>query len=375
MHRFEDAIFTLVDRRTGVHLEHTPGYEQKTVDHVRAFLRLLKRHQPKLEHLLGEMKKAVGWFTMPDGYIVPIADTPFYKRSPAYGRRLARELSGLSGFLRDGFAVARRGDSYLATVAGYHRAAHKHADELTFDLFEGGLRVIVDSGRRDHTQNAGKRPDLPGPGATEAFTKSSFAHSTLVVDGRSFNLHHRPYGSALDAQGSGDGWFAILGHNPLLRSQGVSHRRLWLYEPGKALIVVDRVRSQQLHTYSRFLQIGPRIHARESAGYVRLAAGHGFHGSIWSSAGAVKLYRGHVKPIRGWYVRGGFHSLTPRFTERLTTQGRNQRLISTVGLTRRPVTARPAGRGSYVVRIPGRKPVKLTVRRHGRRLQVRARPR
>ena len=41
VHRFEDAIFSLVDRRTGVHLEHTPGYQQKTADHVQAFLRLL----------------------------------------------------------------------------------------------------------------------------------------------------------------------------------------------------------------------------------------------------------------------------------------------------------------------------------------------
>ena len=40
--------------------------------------------------------------------------------------------------------------------------------------------MIVETGRRDHTQVAGK---LPGPQRIAAFTKSSFAHSTLVVDG------------------------------------------------------------------------------------------------------------------------------------------------------------------------------------------------
>jgi Heparinase II/III-like protein/Heparinase II/III N-terminus len=373
VHRFKSAIFKLVDRRTGVHLEHTPGYQQKTVDHVRAFLRLLERRQPKLHHLLKLMKRDVAWFTMPDGYIVPIADTPFYKRSPPYARRTSKHLAGLSPFLRDGFAVARKHRSYLATVAGYHRASHKHADELSFDLFDAGRRVIVDSGRRDHTQVAGKR--LPGPRTTAAFTKSSFAHSTLVVDGRSFGLNHRPYGSALDAQGRGGGWFAVLGHNPLLRSQGVRHQRLWLYRPGKALVVIDTLRARRRHTYSRFLQIGPRIHAGESHGLVRLRSKSGFRGSIWSSKGAVKLYRGHVKPLRGWYVRGGFHSLTPRFTERLTTKARDQTLISTIGLAKRPVKAQAAGHNSYVVRVPGAQQVRITVIRHGRRLDIHARPR
>ncbi len=372
VHRFEAGIAKLVDRGTGVDLEQTPGYEQKIVERVQAFLRPLNRPARGLERLLRRMKRDVAWFTMPDGDIVPIADTPFYKRSPRYARSRARRLMGLSPFLRDGFAVARRHHSYLATTAGYHRAAHKHADELSFDLFDAGRRVIVDSGRRDHTQVA-KR--LPGPNSTAAFTRSSFAHSTLVVDGRSFNLNRHPYGSGLDAQGRGGGWFAVLGHNPLLRTQGVRQRRLWLYRPGKALVVVDTLRARRRHTYSRFLQIAPKIHAAKAHGFVRLRARAGFRGAIWTSKGSVRLYRGDVKPLRGWYVRGGYHSLTPRYTERLTTKARNETLISAIGLTKRPVRARAAGHNSYVVRVPGSKPVKITVRRHGRRLHVRAAPR
>ena len=374
LRRFESGLATLVDRRTGVHLEHTPGYEQKTVNHVEVVLGLLRHPPAGFERLLKRMKLADGWFTMPDGNIVPIADTPFRKPAPDYARRIAAGLDGLSRYLRDGFAIARRGDSYLAMVAGYFRRAHKHADELSFDLFEHGRRVIVETGRRDHTQVAGKSR-LPGPVTTAAFTQSSFAHSTLVVDGRSFDLNHGFYGSGLDAEGAGDGWFAILGHNPLVRSQGVRHQRLLLYRPGQALVIADRLRASRRHTYSRYLQIAPGIRAKRHGRTVRLRAAHGFHGAIWSPAGKAgakpRLYRGSLHPLRGWYVRGGYHSLTPRLTAMLRSRGRSQRLLATVGLGRRPVRAHQVGRHAYRIHVPGEEPLKLVVRRAGRRLHVR----
>lgn len=371
VHRFEHGIHALVDRRTGVHLEHTPGYQQKTIEHLEVFLGLVHHREPALQRLLRRMKRADAWFTMPDGDIVPIADTPFYKPAPGQARHQSHDLHGLSRYLIDGFAIARRAGSYLATVAGFHRDAHKHADELTFDLFERGRRVIVDSGRRDHTQVPTKSRNLPGPRTTAAWTMSSFAHSTLVVDGRSFPLGGHPYGSALDAEGSGDGWFAILGHNPLVRSQGVRHQRLLLYRPGHVVVIADRIRAKGRHTYSRYLQIGPGIAAKRRDGAVQLRA-HGFRGSIWSSRGRAHLYRGSLHPLRGWYVRGGFHSLTPRFTERLKTGGRDERLITTVGIGAAPVKAHAVSRHSYLVRSRGEVPVKLTVHRQGRHLHVSA---
>jgi hypothetical protein len=377
LRRFESALATLVDRRTGVHLEHTPGYEQKTVNHVEVLLGLLRHPPPRFERLLKKMKLADAWFTMPDGDIVPIADTPFRKPAPPYARRIAKGLHGLSQFLRDGFAIARRGDSYLAMVAGYFRAAHKHADELSFNLFDDGRRVIVETGRKDHTQVAGKGR-LPGPVKTEAFTQSSFAHSTLVVDGRSFNLNHGFYGSGLDAEGAGDGWFAVLGHNPLVRSQGVRHQRLLLYRPGEALVIADRLRAKHPHTYSRFIQVAPGIRASRHGRTVHLRAEHGFRGTIWSPKGKAgakaRLYRGSLHPLRGWYVRGGFHSLTPRVTAMLRSRGRSEKLLATVGLHRRPVRAHRLGPHAYRVHLPGEKAVKLVVHRAGRRLHVRQVP-
>jgi heparinase II/III-like protein len=374
LRRFDQGIDLLVDRRTGIHLEHTPGYEQKTISHIEVVLGLLRHPPARYQRLLKRMKVADGWFTMPDDQIVPIADTPFRKPAPRYGRRIGGRLHGISQYLRDGFAIARRAGSYLATVAGFHRIAHKHADELTFDLFENGRRVIVDSGRRDHTQAAGKG-DLPGPRTTTAWTESSFAHSTLVVDGRSFPIGGHPYGSALDAEGSGDGWFAVLGHNPLVRAQGVRHQRLLLYRPGHALVVADRLRSKHVHTYSRYLQIAPGIRADRHRHVVRLKAPHGFRGSIWSPVAKPRLYRGSLHPLRGWYVRGGYHSLTPRFTERLRTRGRGEHLIATVGIGGGVVKAHRRGPHAFLVRIPGHRPERVVVVRHGKRLHVAAKPR
>src|SRR6185436_13163932 len=49
------------------------------------------------------------------------------------------------------------------------------------------------------------------------------------------------------------------GRNPLLRGQGVAHTRLFLYRPGVALVIVDRLRSDAVHTYIRYLHLHPDV--------------------------------------------------------------------------------------------------------------------
>ena len=72
------------------------------------------------------------------------------------------------------------------------------------------------------------------------------------------------YGSGLIAAGEGEGWYAIEGRNRLLEGQGVDHQRLFLYRPGTALVIVDHVRSDVAHTYTRYLQLHPDDRARRS---------------------------------------------------------------------------------------------------------------
>ena len=106
----------------------------------------------------------------------------------------------------------------------------------------------------------------------------------LLVDGQTFGWRgSQPYGGAIDAIGDGDGWHAIVGHNPLLAQQGVEHQRALLWRPGAMLITLDRVRSAERHRYTRHVHLGPAIGLESGAGSVTLAA-DGFAGELrdWS---------------------------------------------------------------------------------------------
>jgi hypothetical protein len=366
--RFKSGIAQLVDPVTGVHLEHTASYQMLSVDRVQSYLDLAIDPAPGMQTLLGLMREVASWFVMPDGTLAPFGDTPFGLPAPPYALDDSDQDVGLSPTRRSGFAMVKQPGSYLGVTAGYHRPSHKQADELSFELFEDGHRVIVDSGR----ENPGR-----GPVGAKQFSLSSQAHSTLSVGARSFPLDGDFYGSALDAQGSGDGWFAIQGHNPLLAPQHVHHRRLFLYKPGVGLVIVERLQGSATHAYSRFFQIAPELHARRSGDLTRLLGAGGFKATIWHGvapgATSSKLFYGQENPLRGWYAPPGISRLQPRYTLRLRTPTSSATFVETIGIGAAPLKARPSAHGADV-KLPGGTEVALRTVRSGSHLSVTATP-
>src|SRR5206468_3978320 len=139
-----------------------------------------------------------------------------------------------------------------------------------------------------------------------SFTKSSQAHSVLVADGVSFPFKdYRPYGSGLFASGTGSGWWAIWGRNPLLAHQGVTHERLFLYRPGEALVIVDHVNSGRPHDYTRYFQFDPRISVSKSGdGRTFLLHAPRFFGSLYTAPTVgdrgADVVVGQQKPLLGF---------------------------------------------------------------------------
>jgi hypothetical protein len=361
---FEEELSRLVDPETGVHLEHSPTYQKKTVGHVERFLRTVGDDAPRsLTALAERMREISAWFAMPDGNVVPFGDTPFIRKSPAYAVAAAQDLRGLAPTLATGYAFAREDGSYLGVTAGYHTDAHKQPDELSFVLYEGGRRVIVETGRPNKAQD----PDDPRSQEVLDFALSSRAHSTLTVDGESFQLDGDYYGSGLYAQGSGDGWYAIEGTNRLLKDDGVEHRRLFLYRPGEVLVIADRVRSSERHTYDRYLQVAPEIDARLEGDEVALTADDGFAGSIWDAqAGGSqppRLYEGD-SGLRGYFIPIGFGPPEPRPVVDLRSSGRSFNGVATIAIgTQEPVTAKLRGARSVKVDDPRRGALTVSVKR------------
>lgn len=297
--------------KEGFWLEHSAGYQVLLTNLLAKSLETPGFESPELEALLGQMREASGWLAMPDGQIPQFGHSDL-TRAPRFAE--ADDDRGLFFLPKTGWAVVKEPGAYLSVTAMFHNTSHKQADDLSFDLFDEGLRVVSDTGLYNKDRND-----------YYEFAQSAQAHSTLTVDGETFPLEEEDaYGSGLQAAGEGDGWYAILGHNPLLADAGVKHSRLFLYRPSEALVVADSVRADGERTYNRYFQLGPEVDARVLAGVTVLEpageepapvelSGSGFSGSVTSTASVgdqqLEEVRGQTDPL------GGF--TFPSFRERI----------------------------------------------------------
>jgi hypothetical protein len=354
----------------GVWLEHSSAYQFLAIRSVEDFSRVLGA-DATLERLLARMRTAAGWFVRPDGRITQFGDSNLY-RAPDWADAEVSAESDSATFRNAGFAFVRAPGpdgtpGYLAVTDGFHNLTHKHADELSFELYDRGRPVVSDTGLY-----------AKDPGPERDFVLSAAAHSVLTVDGASFPISDpaQVYGSGLVATGDGDGWFAIEGSNPLLRSQGVEHRRLFLYQPGEALVIVDRVDSSLSHAYTRYIQLAPQIRLSSDGHGAAALRGPGFEGRLSDASIGSPAVREEVRGSR--HPRAGFTSpdfreLRPRYTVSYADQATSETKALALSLSPAEVgvvAARTSGTGWRVrLRSSGQERA-LTVRRSGHELSV-----
>jgi Heparinase II/III-like protein/Heparinase II/III N-terminus len=291
--RFLETLGRHVQFEEGVHKEHSPGYHFYIRDLVKRLNERAGIGGERLRELVAKLDRAAGWMVMPDGSMTPFGDTDMTE-APAFAREAAGD-EGLRVFPRSGYAFARRNGSYLALTSCYHGRAHKHADELSWCLFDNGHLIVGEASRYGYRDE--KDP-------ARIYARASHGHNVLIVDDESFRWPDRDrYGSGLLAFGEGEGWYAVLGHNPLLK--GVDHRRLFLYRPGELAVIVDQVEARKNHTIDRRLHFGPDLVASESGDVVvaRNAEGHVIATLIEGSDADVEVSsaRGVEEPrMDGW---------------------------------------------------------------------------
>jgi len=250
--RFLETLEKHVDFDEGVHKEQSPSYHF----YIRDVVKRLNEHAgiggERLAELVRKLDAAAGWMVLPDGRMTPFGDTDLTE-APAFAREVAGE-EGLRTYLETGYAFVRENDSYLAMTCTYHSHAHKHADALSWCLFDNGHLIVGEAGRygyRDEQEPA------------RVYARGSHGHNVLIVDDQSFPWRDRDaYGSGLLSAGEDGGWYVILGRNPLL--EPVDHRRVLLYRPGELVLVVDRVWAEDEHVVDRRLHFGPELVAERS---------------------------------------------------------------------------------------------------------------
>lgn len=290
--RLRRTMKATVNEREGGHLEHSTEYQFA----ITSLVRRLSETMPdlrELPQLLERLRRHSAWHVMPNGRNAQLGDSDDQPAEDWAIGEAARQ-SGMAVFPETGNAFVRDGDSYLAVSAAHHSSTHKHSDETGFLLVEGGQVLLGDAGRWGYYE---EEPD-------RLYARSAFAHNVLTVDQRDFGWREsEPYGSGLLAAGEGDGWYAILATNPLLAQQGVEHLRLLLYRPGKTLVVIDDVRAEEPHDYSRRFHFGPAIEARlDDQGHV-IAGGKRVAATLTDlgTGTEIALDRGRDEPTRlGW---------------------------------------------------------------------------
>jgi hypothetical protein len=367
--RFVNLFHARVIEKEGFWLENSSAYQFLLTSLLARFQATTGHRRPGLRHLLERMRNVGGWLIEPDRRIPPFGDSHMITPSRGYQRRAANDR-GMLALMKSGIAVIKAPGAFLSMLADFHNDTHKHADELSFDLFDREQRIVTDTGQY-HTQ----------PGPIRDFAVSARAHNTLTVRAQRPRRDKRPYGSALQARGSDAGWFAVRGKNPQLRRRGVRHWRLFLYKPHVALIVVDRVRADRSRTYRRYFHLGPNVAVTQNGPRTLGLQAPGFSGSLYSESGAGTenrtLARGRTDPLAGW-TSPSYRDFLPRWTVRLQSSGRNRSYVTTISLDPSQLRANLGRVGQRRVKLElnshGTPAGTLAIRRSGSRLTVNPNP-
>jgi hypothetical protein len=250
--RFRSTLARTVDTSEGVHLEHSPFYQLVMRRALERFGARGLLPPVELSTLLERMDEATAWMTSPDGTLPTIGDTSAGAEPDPPAQKAIEGCIGLRTFRRSGYAMVRNGGSYLFVTAGFHSPAHKHADDLSYCLYEDGRQLVGDAG------NAGY--DYAGAG--RKFCVSPAAHSGIGIDSYTWIEDPRGgAGSGVVASGSLDDTHAILAENPRIAPDDRVARRLFMYRPGHALAVVDEVVAKEDEVVERSIQLSPELSA------------------------------------------------------------------------------------------------------------------
>jgi hypothetical protein len=240
--------------------------------------------QPRRRH------EAVSWLTALTGGAVDAAD-------PQEGQRSATYPAG-------GYFISRQARSHMVFDAGRHgymNGGHAHADALAITLAVDGQPLLVDSGTATYTMDSKRRDYL----------RSSQAHNTLTLDGRSQAEPRGPFHwrSTADAAPARivcaprfdyfEGWTSA--YAPLV------HERSVLALDDQRWIVADLVRGSGQHDAALHWHLHPDWTAtNDGRGGVRLAATGGTKARFAVVGGNVEIVpAGHdgdvawISPVYG----------------------------------------------------------------------------
>ncbi|PFO80421.1 hypothetical protein COJ77_18345 [Bacillus cereus] len=314
--RYFECIFT----EDGVHKEHSPSYHMLVTSYVKKLAVFLVEVDKEMSQTFIEIYKKTEpyatYIIRPDGYFPPICDTEsklvgtgtyrrlydsqeyLYATSKGEKGRAPKETDKVfpkAGYaiFRDDWAKKEKG-TYVLFTAAYNADYHKHSDDLNLYIYSDG-EIITEAGPNGYNYQ-------------DPFTKyaySSFAHNTLVVDGKGLPRTDQKYDKVyLSDYEITDDRAEATGIN--LRYEGVEHQRnVKYFKQNKTIVVQDSIASEKSHEYKLLWHVASDIVVHVRDRFVELFRGNKkvMEMEIQTDAPVrINTLKGQTKPQMGGWV-------------------------------------------------------------------------
>jgi hypothetical protein len=314
---FAAAMFPILLERQltaeGIHREHSPSYHLLAL----SFIQRLGGHDAFADSdvdldRLTRAEANQDWLIQPDQTVVAAGDSagreaPTMGLPPARTCLAADRCFAVGDFSRSGYAIVRSdpaieasAQSMLFVTGMAYSSTHKHADDLSFTLYEG-RPVLIDSGKYAYKSDEIRR-----------YVVSADAHNTVgLADRRIMPRDTAPYGSALQPVRHDEREFLIEGF-VAGRAGLFDHRRRLRYRPGEYLVVTDELEAGQELDFVSRLHVAHDLTVEPVAGGFAIDLGpRQVRGELRSEGCELRLARGEEEPSRLGWESVAYGKMTP----------------------------------------------------------------
>lgn len=291
----------------GVHIEDSPCYHSFALDQIERAGALETLAFQETRRLVERAKWVLPWLVFPDGRYADIGDcTGSAEPLSDPGGNIEAVASGryaVAPFWRSGYGVVRslpevpaERASMLLLMGASSSPTHGHADKLSFELFEFGKRVLVDSGKYGHVR-----------GPMRAYVESAVAHNTVgLADDPMPRSIVKLGGTRLAEPRIEQDAFLLKGEVEWATERfAFRHARLIIYRPGEFLLIEDTLTSDRPRQYVSRLHFDRSLVVEHHRRRLKVAVnGHMMLVEMLNLDSDVAVHRGEDEPARGWQSVG-----------------------------------------------------------------------
>nr|WP_314085253.1 heparinase II/III family protein [uncultured Shinella sp.] len=266
------------------HTENSPAYHW-FVANLMSSLTSLRFLDPEYKKHLFSILRAAEWLVFPDGLTAPIGASAGRQKTlrPQPGTRV-RDRS------KSGYVIVRSPESMLFVTGMAHNLIHKHADDLSFHLFEDGRHVFIDSGKYGFKKDRYR-----------AYFQSAAAHNTISLADKVVMPSTIELAGSLITSVARDGETYII-KGRLRRPDLFDQEREISSRLGHSLNITDRVTSHSEQAFVSSLHLAPSLVPIPQPGGFAIDLGDKLV-RVCAEATApfsIEFRKGEKDPILGW---------------------------------------------------------------------------